>query len=54
MLFHGACDPLSKTALSALAKNWDLESEDENDLHAGCRPVFWDGAAPMLRSLEES
>ncbi len=54
VLFHGACDPLNKAALAVLAQNLDMHSEDKNDLHAGCRPVFWDGAAPMLRCLEAS
>lgn len=52
VLFHAACDPLNKTSLAMLAGNLDVDSED--DRHAGCRPVFWDDAAPMLRCLEES
>lgn len=54
VLFHGACDPLSKAAIAALAERWDVASEDENDRHTGCQPVFWDDATPMLRCLDAS
>ena len=54
-LFHEACDPLSKATIAALAGRWDEDGEDENDRHvAGCRPVFWDEAAPMRQCLEQS
>ncbi|CDQ10500.1 conserved protein of unknown function [Acidithiobacillus ferrivorans] len=54
VLFHAACDPLNKATLAMLAGNRDVDSEDKNYRHAGCRPFFWDDAAPMLRCLEES
>jgi hypothetical protein len=42
-LFHGACDPLNRATIAALAGSWDAGGEDENDQHVvGCCQVFWD------------
>lgn len=55
VLFHGACDPLNRATIAALAVSLDTNGEDENDQHvAGCCPVFWEDAAPMQQCLEAS
>lgn len=54
-LFHGACDPLNRATIAALAGRWDTDGENENDWNTvHCRPVFWDEAAPMQQCLGAS